>query len=101
CARERIRKTAERGPIMTEETIFAEASAKTDPAERATFLNQACAGDAALRQRLEALLGSHEGAGSFMNIPAVDVAAANGDQRTGTEETLTGPGGPIHPDGSV
>ena len=33
---------------------------------RAAFLDEACAGDAALRRRVEALLSAHEGAGAFM-----------------------------------
>ncbi|HZU37227.1 MAG TPA: serine/threonine-protein kinase [Gemmataceae bacterium] len=40
---------------MTEETLFQLARAKP-PAQRAAFLDQACAGDAALRERVEARL---------------------------------------------
>jgi hypothetical protein len=36
---------------------------------RAAFLDKACAGDATLRVEVEALLASHEEAGSFMNTP--------------------------------
>src|SRR5688500_15279017 len=56
---------------MTEETIFTTARAKTSPAERAAFLDQACAADAALRRRGEAPLHSDDGAGSFLQMPAV------------------------------
>ena len=56
---------------MTEETLFVAALKKTDPAERAAYLDQACAGDSSLRARVEALLKSHERAGSFLNQPAV------------------------------
>ena len=38
--------------------------------ERAVFLNRACAGDRALRQRLENLLQAHERAGGFLDEPA-------------------------------
>jgi serine/threonine protein kinase/WD40 repeat protein len=38
--------------------------------ERAMLLEKTCAGDAALRQRVEALLGAHEEAGKFMAVPA-------------------------------
>jgi serine/threonine protein kinase/tetratricopeptide (TPR) repeat protein len=43
--------------------------------ERAAFLDQACAGDEALRRKLEALLAAHEQAGSFIETPAIAVAA--------------------------
>jgi serine/threonine protein kinase/WD40 repeat protein len=55
---------------MTEESIFAAALEKTDPAQRAAFLAQACAGDDALRRQVEELLQAHEAPGSFLNKPA-------------------------------
>src|ERR671936_850929 len=60
---------------MTEEALFAAALAKP-AAERAAFLDEACAGDAALRARVEALLRSHEGAGRFLEQPAAEQVAA-------------------------
>jgi WD40 repeat protein/serine/threonine protein kinase len=39
--------------------------------QRGAFVEKACAGDAPLRQRVEALLRAHEGAGTFMDNPAV------------------------------
>ena len=45
------------------------------PAARAAFLDEACAGDEALRQRVEALLAAHEQAGSFIESPAMEVEA--------------------------
>ncbi len=60
---------------MTEEAIFAAALLKTDPAERAAYLDEVCAGDAALRARVEALLRSHEQAGNFLEPPAAAVGA--------------------------
>jgi hypothetical protein len=59
---------------MTEETLFAEALEKSTPAERAAFLDAACSGDAALRQRVEALLHSHAREG-FLKTPAIQRAA--------------------------
>jgi hypothetical protein len=41
---------------MTERTIFLTARDTTDPAQRETFLDDACAGNAELRQRIESLL---------------------------------------------
>ena len=47
-------------------TVFAEALERTDPVARAAYLDGACRDDAALRQRVEALLAAHEGAGRFL-----------------------------------
>jgi serine/threonine protein kinase/Flp pilus assembly protein TadD len=59
---------------MREETIFIEALDKEDPAERAAFLDQACAGDPALRERIEKLLLRHEETGGPLDAapPTVD-----------------------------
>jgi WD40 repeat protein/serine/threonine protein kinase len=57
---------------MTEETIFAAALERLNPAERQAFLDEACGDDAELRRRVEALLGSHNGAGDFLRRPAVE-----------------------------
>src|SRR5687768_2190935 len=56
-------------PAMTEREIFAAALHHRNAAERAAFLGAACAGDAALRQRVESLLAEHEQLGSFMEFP--------------------------------
>jgi serine/threonine protein kinase/Tol biopolymer transport system component len=45
------------------------------PAERAAFLDKACNGDNALRKEVEALIAAHEGAGSFIEDPAMQVEA--------------------------
>ena len=55
---------------MTEETLFIEASEIADPAERAAFLDRACAGNADLRGRLDKLLARHAEAGNFLGSPA-------------------------------
>jgi serine/threonine protein kinase len=59
---------------MSERSIFVAALEKGDPAERAAYLDQACAGDAALRQRLERLLLAHQPADSFLEAPAAELA---------------------------
>src|SRR5262245_5947555 len=56
---------------MNEESIFLEALGKVDPSDRAQFLDQACAGDGAQRQRIEKLLAAHPEAGNFLENPAV------------------------------
>jgi eukaryotic-like serine/threonine-protein kinase len=53
------------------ESIFAAAVALTSAAERAAYLDQACAGDAALRNHVEALLRAHERAGHLLDRPIV------------------------------
>lgn len=56
---------------MNEREIFEGALEHTEPAKRKAFLDQACGSDLALRERIEALLASHEGdASRFLNVPA-------------------------------
>src|SRR5262245_29722282 len=52
--------------VMSERAIFIAALEKDDPAERAAFLDQACADNPPLRQRIERLLKAHEPADSFL-----------------------------------
>jgi WD40 repeat protein len=63
---------------MNEEAIFAAALEKGDPAVRAAYLEEACAGDPDLRRRVEALLESHDQAGSFLEHPALGQQAGPG-----------------------
>lgn len=46
-----------------------------DDAERAAFLEKACAGDSELKQRVEALIGAYDQAGSFLKQPASEADA--------------------------
>jgi serine/threonine protein kinase len=57
-----------------EEVVF-EAALGLDAGERAAYLDQTCAGDAALRRRVDALLGAFERAGRFLKEPAVSPSA--------------------------
>src|SRR5207237_427126 len=59
------------GHVMNERTIFLAALEIGDPAERASYLEQACSADVALRQQVEALLAAHQREGSFLDVPAV------------------------------
>jgi len=53
------------------------AALEKDPGQRSAFLDDACAGDAALRQSVDALLAAHEEAGDFLESPnQVDRMAA-------------------------
>jgi hypothetical protein len=45
---------------MTEREIFTAALNQQNPAERAAFLDEACAGDAQMRRRVESLLTEHQ-----------------------------------------
>jgi formylglycine-generating enzyme required for sulfatase activity len=72
---------------MTERDIFLAALDLTDPTERATFVDKSCAGNQALRDKVEALLRSHDSAGSFLGKPAV--AAGKPDP----DATVTNSGG--------
>src|SRR6478672_452943 len=68
---------------MTDETIFAAALEKADPAERAAYLDDVCAGDAERRQRLEGLLAALARAERFLERPPVAPC------EPGTEDTRT------------
>jgi serine/threonine protein kinase len=61
--------------------IFLEAAELSDEAARAAYLDKACAGDAGVRERVEALLRAHDPDGSFLGTPAA-VVPALGDGAT-------------------
>ena len=58
-----VGRTTPLEPPMNELDLFTEALSRTDPAERAAFLDQACAGNPELRRRLEKLLAGHAASG--------------------------------------
>ena len=68
---------------MNERSIFMEALEKDSLTELSAYLDQACGCDAALRRRVEALLRSHEQAGSFLGPPGT---VAGLDIRTQAEQ---------------
>lgn len=71
---------------MNERSIFMEALERDTSADRSSFLDEVCAGDTALRRRVEALLQSHEEAGRFMDKPAPErFAEALTEPETGSE----------------
>ena len=72
------------------ESIFAAVVALTAPEERAAYLDRACAGDPALRDRLESLLRAHHRAGHLLDRPAPD-----GPDRTGLHVPATAIGAVI------
>ena len=56
---------------MNEDSIFAHVLQKESPHERAAYLDAVCAGDKALRSRLDALLASHDKQDSLLDEPLV------------------------------
>ena len=56
-------------PFERELSVFS-AARRLPPAERAPYLDRACAGDAALRRRVEELLRADEDAEGFLQKPA-------------------------------
>ena len=51
------------------------ADLEREQGQRAAFLNEACAGDEALRREVESLLAQEGATGSFLEAPALEVAA--------------------------
>lgn len=78
---------------INERTIFDAALEIADPKVRQSFIEKACEGNAELMARVIALLKSHETAGSFLEIPAVNQDGSLPDTRV--DQTLIGP--PISP----
>lgn len=72
---------------MTERAIFEAAIEINDIARRVAFLDEACSGDAALRQRLDVLLASHDKVSQFLNTPAIHPVPASGDE-TSSQTTM-------------
>jgi WD40 repeat protein/tRNA A-37 threonylcarbamoyl transferase component Bud32 len=61
---------------MSEQAIFFGALDYDDPRARAAYVDAACAGNASLRERIDALLASHANAGTFLNTTLIEQAAA-------------------------
>src|SRR6476661_6945277 len=57
------------------ESIFAAAVGIPSDADRRAYVDQACAGDPALRGRVDELIDNHLRAGSFLESPAPDLGA--------------------------
>src|SRR5215212_4500578 len=79
---------------MRERDIFIEALQKAGPAERAAYLDATCAGDEALRGRVQGLLAEHEKSKSFLldAPPALGANAETIDQPPAAQPgTVIGP----------
>jgi serine/threonine protein kinase len=84
----------------SERSIFESALDRSTPAERAAFLDQACAGDPQLRQEVEALLAAHDKLRS-LTVPrgedTGDSASSAPDAARETTLPTPGPGTVIGP----
>jgi WD40 repeat protein/serine/threonine protein kinase len=86
--------------LMNERDLFMAALQVEDAAERAAYLKRACAGDDALRQRVDALLAALEQAGSFLQQPVRDprtMSAASPPGPSSGSDPAEGPGTVIGP----
>jgi serine/threonine protein kinase/tetratricopeptide (TPR) repeat protein len=81
--------------VNTAKAIFMAALEKTESAERAAYVCEACGNDPALRQRVEILLKAHDDPGSFLKSPVAGPAAALVD--TGDKPISERPGSIIGP----
>jgi len=64
------------------------AALELGPGERASFLEEACAGDEALRKEVDALLASRSGIDRFMENPAMEMAAKAFAQDRGQAQAM-------------
>ncbi|HKA05817.1 MAG TPA: hypothetical protein VKD71_01085, partial [Gemmataceae bacterium] len=69
---------------MTDRDLFIAALDRADPAERDAWLDQACAGDADCRRRVDVLLRAHDQASKFLADPAAGQLGAESDDTTRT-----------------
>jgi serine/threonine protein kinase/WD40 repeat protein len=79
----RIVRSPNKRPMNPEELLeklFNEALERNDRNERARYLDEACGGDAALREQLEQLVRAHEDAGGFLFDPSRKSTAASATQ---------------------
>ncbi len=75
---------------MSERDLF-EAALELSMESRAAYLDCVCGENAALRQRLEALLSKHEKARSFLEAPAANLIATTDDPISERPGTVIGP----------
>jgi tetratricopeptide (TPR) repeat protein len=75
---------------MNERDIFT-AALHRPPEERSAFLDEACHGDARLRQQVVALLHEHAQLGSYLESPALAAVATIDDPITERPGTVVGP----------
>ena len=83
---------------MTERAIFEAAIEITNTVQREAFLNEACAGDTGLRERLDVLLASHGKASQFLSVPAVEQIQPSSDEASSQTTMMPKSGTPQAPE---
>jgi serine/threonine protein kinase len=78
-------------PPLTAKAVFDHALEISSPAERTAYLEQVCADDPELGQKVASLLRAHEEAGSFMDKPAIPVPATRVVPLTVDDQSWTCP----------
>jgi serine/threonine protein kinase len=76
------------------EVVFFAALEKATPAERVAYLDEVCAGDSALRRRVESLLMAHSQVGQFLERPVLEaesVAALGGKEGLAADLSFLAP----------
>ena len=85
---------------MNERDVFINALQK-DPSERPAYLDEACAGNPALRRRIDALLKAHDDPDSFLDSPqdvdATSIASLGQDHPSTLADDAVIPTTPPHP----
>lgn len=76
--------------ILSEEELFAVAI-QTPLAERAEFLDRACAGDAPFRAQVESLLAAHDHPDSLLEVPVCNATIGITTRMTEVPGTVIGP----------
>ena len=66
-----VGRTTSPEPPVNEHDLLTEALSRTDPAERAAFLDQTCAGNSELRRRLDERLAGYTESGSPLDRPPI------------------------------
>jgi eukaryotic-like serine/threonine-protein kinase len=78
-------------PAVSAKAVF-DRALEIEPAdERRAYLNDACAGNPGLREKVERLLDAYAAAGSFLESPAPDLVATAGDPVVERPGALIGP----------
>jgi serine/threonine protein kinase len=79
---------------MNDETIFA-AAIEMPPEDRASYLDEACAGNLELRKRIEVLIASHEGDPGFLCDPPTLETDGSGQSRGEAPGAVGGSSSPL------
>ena len=82
---------------MVERDLFIEALQRPDPAESAAYLDQACAGDVALRRKVEMLLMADAEASAILRETAPPARTSPTPTSAGARPRRRTPPAPIQP----